>query len=88
MADRKTLTQVVFFAFFEIDDVLANFIVVMVANEKSKDDIIAELNDSKSRQCLLFDKVRSVVTQVIPRSNVFVCFCYFFRGCLVLPGQG
>lgn len=46
---RKTLTHFFVFAFFEIiDDVLANFIVVMVANEKSKDDIIAELNDSKS----------------------------------------
>lgn len=52
--NRKTLTHIgfFFFAFFEIiDDVLANFIVVMVANEKSKDDIIAELNDSMSWLC-------------------------------------
>lgn len=33
-------------------DVLANFIVVMVANDKSKDDITAELNDSKERGLL------------------------------------
>ncbi|KAF9916047.1 hypothetical protein BX616_004730, partial [Lobosporangium transversale] len=27
------------------NDVLANFIVVMIANDKSRDDIITELND-------------------------------------------
>ncbi|KAF9083997.1 hypothetical protein BGX23_010930 [Mortierella sp. AD031] len=36
------------------NDVLANFIVVMVANEKSKDDIIAELNDILPGQSMEF----------------------------------
>lgn len=36
------------------NDVLANFIVVMVANEKSKDDIIAELNDILPGQAMEF----------------------------------
>jgi hypothetical protein len=42
-----TLVLVTLFCLEIIDDVLANFIVVMVANEKSKDEIVAELNDSK-----------------------------------------
>ncbi|KAF9125851.1 hypothetical protein BGW39_007113 [Mortierella sp. 14UC] len=36
------------------NDVLANFIVVMVANEKSKDDIVAELNDILPGQAMEF----------------------------------
>ncbi|KAG0269957.1 hypothetical protein BGZ95_001851 [Linnemannia exigua] len=39
------------------NDVLANFIVVMVANEKSKDDIVAELNDTMEFADWLFQEI-------------------------------
>ncbi|KAF9920613.1 hypothetical protein FBU30_009543 [Linnemannia zychae] len=46
------------------NDVLANFIVVMVANEKSKDEIVAELNDILPGQAMefadwLFDSINN-----------------------------
>jgi hypothetical protein len=53
---EKELTSLVFNKLADIgwpdNDVLANFIVVMVANEKTRDEISAELSDSKAMPLL------------------------------------
>ena len=49
---EKELTSLVFTKLADFgwpdNDVLANFIVVMVANEKTRDEITSELSDSKA----------------------------------------
>ncbi|KAF9903231.1 hypothetical protein EC991_004054 [Linnemannia zychae] len=52
------------------NDVLANFIVVMVANEKSQDDIVAELNDTMEFADWLFEEIDIRYGDSLPQEQV------------------
>lgn len=87
---EKELTSLVFTKLAEFgwpdNDVLANFIVVMVANEKTRDEITSELSDSKAAPSTLtfslFFEIPLLDELTLLLSFPFICF---LNGNLVVP---